>query len=282
MAYLPRAHRRSGAAYQSRWRPNARTERRYRLPLIGGLALAALIALTWGWRISAVEVTGATIVPNAALRDSVLADIQGRRWGFIPRTSVLFAAPNRLERMLRDRFALESVTVRRHRNGTLTVNVREHAIAAVWTAPEQPPRLLSQGGFVLGTASDALLQEFGVSGGTGGGTPTVPVITLTDVPASSVGDRVLGDTIVALIAATWQELQRAESEALRPRTAVPRPQSTTVDITTAGGARVSLTADASPESQLRKLRSVLQEMSDAQEKSVKSIDLRYGDRVYVQ
>src|SRR3989338_6808026 len=123
--------RRRPGAYRSRWRPEIRTKRRYRLPLLAFLGAIAFIAVTWGWRVRDVQVAGATLIPNAAIRDSVLADLQGTRWGIVPRTSVMFSSPHRIERMLRDRFALERVDVRRRRNGTVSVDVREHAIAGV-------------------------------------------------------------------------------------------------------------------------------------------------------
>lgn len=231
----------------------------------------AIAALLWGWRVRAVEVTGATIIPNAAVRDAVLAALQGSQWGVFPRTSMLLMRTGRLERTIRDQFAFATVSVRRRLNGEVRVSITEQPMVAVVRFPEGAPMLLASDGRIIAPSPESLndaqtLLDIRLVGGTMGS-----------------GEKLMSTEVLDFLRAVWAELSRT-SGSLQPTYLSDRAaQLTSFDLHTVSGAVVSVTADESTEYQLTKLRAVLQNYRtpEAQAK-LRIIDLRYGDRVYIQ
>jgi hypothetical protein len=237
-----------------------------------------MAGVVWGWRVQAVEVTGATLIPNAAIRDDVLVMLQGHRWGIFPRSSVPFVGVHDLGRTLRDRFTLASVDVRRQRHGVLGVTVVEHRISAIVQPEGQPQSLMAMTGNIVGPASERTLTALGIAGGR----PTSVLPVIRTVAPVATGERVLPETTVSFIRALWGELAGINIPPLAPQVVVLRKDSASFVIQTVGGANVVVTTDEDAEVQLAKLRSILRGLPEPQHATVRSIDLRYGDRVYVQ
>ncbi|MDO8598933.1 MAG: hypothetical protein Q7S02_02395 [bacterium] len=235
------------------------------------VGIVAIAALLWGWRVRAIEVTGATIIPNAAVRDAVLAALQGSQWGVFPRTSMLLMRTGHLERTIRDQFAFSTVSVRRRLNGEVRVSVTEQSIVAVVRFLEGAPMLLAGGGRIIAPAPESLNDAQSLLDIRLGGT------------AAGSGGQIMSADALSFLRTVWEELRRT-SDALQPEYLNDRAeQPTSFDIHTINGAVVSVTADEATERQLTKLRAVLQNYRTPEARAkLRIIDLRYGDRVYVQ
>lgn len=262
---MPRLHVRGGT-----WRRPVRPQRRWRPVVIGALLVLLVVILTVGWRVRSVEVAGATIVPNAAVRDAVLAVLQQRRWAIFPRSSMVWAGINDVERELRQRFAFARVDGKRRLNGTVVVTVSEQPIAAVARFPSGGTLLIATSGQVLGVAPESLNQG------------ALPIIQGAG-PAPATGDVFLPGSTIEFLLSLWRELELAGGS-LQPSTVNWREGSTgTVDIHTAGGVVISAATEDRPEYQLTKLKALLRDRPTPEARSaLRSIDLRYGDRVYIQ
>jgi|GEM_PF-6006241 len=254
------------------WQRRPASRRRLRRTTVFSVVgLALIIVLVWGWRIRSVEVSGSSMIPNAAVRDAILAELQGERWGIFPRSSMLLMRTGRLERMIRDQFAFASVSVRRRLNGRLDVLVTEQPIVAVVHFPNGPAMLLAGSGQIIAPAPEALndaaslvaVQWVGSAVGPGGQL----------MPADTLG----------FLQALWAELSRAGGS-LQPQSIGERSGSTSAfDIHTTGGAVVTAAVEEGTERQLVKLRAVLQQYATPDARaSIRIVDLRYGDRVYIQ
>lgn len=261
---------RSGWKHYTQPAQHRRKRPRYRfaLPLLFALLLVAVL---WGWRIQTVEVRGATIVPNAAVRDAILAELQQRRFGIVPRSSMVLVGLNGIERTIRERFAFQSVEGNRHRNDTVTFVVTEQPLAAIATFPQGVALLIGATGQVLGAAPEAL-----------NGAIALPAYQWTGDPPP-VGAALLPDATITMLRSLWDELALAGGS-LQPAVIAQRSgASDAFDLRTVGGTTVSISVTEQAADQLAKLQAVLRDRaSPAARAKLRSIDLRYGDRVYVQ
>lgn len=254
---------------------NQRTPTRTRTWRRGALVaffVVGFLALVWGWRITDVTVDGSTIIPNAAVRDAVLSELQGNWLGIFPRSSMILARPNRLERTLRQQFAFASASARRQRNGTLLVRVAEQTIAGIVEFDDGGRLLISNDGRILGPVPESLNGATGL------------IQWRASTNPMKTGGVFLPPDHASFLQQMWAELAQVANGALQPQFIGARAGSSTAfDIHTVQGTVVSVDADTQNQNQLTKLRSVLRELySSAPPKSLHSIDLRYGDRVYVQ
>jgi len=230
----------------------------------------SVIAASWGWRIRSVEVEGATLVPNAAVRDAALAELQQRRWGVFPRSSMVWVGVNALERSLRQRFAFARVDGTRRRGGAIVMTVTEQPIAAIARFEAGGAVLIAQNGQVLGIAPESLNHA-------------ALFIIQGSGQAPSTGDVFLAEPTIAFLSSLWRELELAGG-ALRPNDISTRggPDGA-FDIRTTGGVVVSAAVNVQPDYQLTKLQALLRDRPTPEARSkLRSIDLRYGDRVYIQ
>lgn len=243
---------------------------RYRSALLI-LLILSLVAVVWGWRIQTVEVQGATIVPNAAVRDAILAELQQRRFGIVPRSSMVLVGLGQLERTTRERFAFQSVAGRRHRNGIVTFTVTEQPLAALATFSQGAALLIGTTGQVLGTVPESL-----------NGATALPTYQWAGDPPS-VGAVLLPGMTIAVLRSLWDELALAGG-LLQPAVIAQRSGAPDAfDLRTVGGATVSISVTEQAGDQLAKLQAILRDRaSPAARAKLRSIDLRYGDRVYVQ
>ncbi|MBI4434598.1 hypothetical protein HY635_02165 [Candidatus Uhrbacteria bacterium] len=262
---------------QRGWRRYARASpdrRRNPRPrrFIAAIILLAIIfaSLSFGWRIRGVEVQGATIVPNAAVRDAALAVLQRQRWGVFPRSSMVWVGMNSLERELRQRFAFARVDGTRRRDGSIAIVVAEQPIAAIARFETGGAVLIARSGQVLGVAPEALNQA------------PLPTIQWAG-QAPQTGDAFLTSATLEFLLSLWRELDLAGG-ALRPSTMSRRDGSDgAFDIRTTSGTVIAVVVNDQPNDQLLKLQSLLRDRPTPEERSkLRSIDLRYGDRVYIQ
>ena len=254
------------------WQQRSRAGRRARkwaaIGVLGGVAVAALF---WSWRIRDVEVTGATIIPNAAVRDAVLTELQGSRWGVFPATSVLLARTGRLEQVIRDRFAFATVSARRHVDGRLSVSVTEQPLAALVRFEEGTAMLLAASGQLVAPFPESLNGAAGL-------------LDIQLLGASRpVGESIMPAEVLALLRGLWVMLEQSGG-ALQPQFIGGRAgQGASFDIHTQSGAVMTAAAGSGAERQLAKLRVVLQNYATPEARAkIRTIDLRYGDRVYIQ
>lgn len=230
------------------------------------------LALVWGWRITEVTVEGSTIIPNAAVRDVVFSELQGTWIGIFPRSSMILARVSRLEWTLRQQFAFASVSAQRRRHGVLMVRVTEQTIAGIVEFDHGERLLVSNEGRVLGPVPESLNGVTGL------------IQWRVATGALKAGDSLLAPEHMRFLQQVWAALAQVANGALQPQFIGSRAGSSTAfDIHTVQGAVVSVDVDAESPNQLTKLRSVLQELyGGTPPKIIRSIDLRYGDRVYVQ
>ncbi|MDP3770931.1 MAG: hypothetical protein Q8R16_01370 [bacterium] len=236
------------------------------------LILGGLCALLWGWRIQAVTVEGSTVIPNAAVRDAILAELQGNWIGIVPRSSMLLARTRRLERVLQERFAFGSASARRTWSGELIVQVTEQPIAGVVEFADGGRMLVSVAGIILGPAPESLNEA-------------ANLIRWQSLSGTMrTGESFLSAPRTALLRAIWAELDQTAGGTLRPQRIAQRAGSANeFDIHTTRGVVVSVSTDEQARDQLTKLRAVLSDAQNAtQINTLRSIDLRYGDRVYIQ
>lgn len=248
--------------------PRTVRNRRKAVPV---LVLALVLVIGWTWRIRSVEVEGATLIPNAAVRDAALSKLQGRWWGIVPRAGMLTVGLTALEDDLRDQFAFRTVEGRRHLDGRLTVRVSEQPLTGIVRFDGGNALLLGMSGQVLGQLPESLSNAETLMVFEGTGSP--PVTGVEFLPITSI----------AALQSFWRELALAAGS-LQPSVIVRRAGSTDeFDVRTAGGAVVTVTAGEQAGYQLTKLQAVLRDRPSAEQRTkLRSIDLRYGDRVYVQ
>lgn len=246
-------------------------ERPRRAKVLVLVLVLVLVITVWGWRIQTVEVRGATIVPNAAVRDAILAELQQRRFGIVQRSSMVLVGLNGIERTIRERFAFQSVEGNRHRNGTVTFAVTEQPLAALATFSQGAALLIGTTGQVLGTVPESL-----------NGATALPTYQWTgDSPP--VGAVLLPGMTIVVLRSLWDELALAGGP-LQPAVIAQRSGAADAfDLRTVGGTTVSISVTEQAADQLAKLQAVLRDRaSPAARAKLRSIDLRYGDRVYVQ
>jgi len=185
---------------------------------------------------------------------------------------MLLARTGRLEQVLQYQFAFASVSARRRLNGALAVRVVEQPIAGIAEFSDGGLLLVSAKGNILGPVPESL-----------NGAANVMHWRLTRGPMKT-GDVFLPPEHVALLQSLWAVLAQAAGGALQPQFIGQREDSeTTFDIHTAQGTVISVSADDRGSDQLTKLRSVVRDLyRDSPSRTLRSIDLRYGDRVYVQ
>lgn len=271
-----------------RWR-GARSSARRRQPLrwqsgshdrrrrwFVAISIAAVIggftAGVWGWRIRDVTVEGASVVPNAAVRDAALAMLAERRVAVIPRSSMLLGGTRDIRERLRQQFAFSSVTTDRgFRMGALRIHIVEQAVSAV---------LLPDGrGFLVGASGHCIgrLPSDGVSFPQG-----VPIIEGNGC-VGGIGDRAMDRETIAFLDRVWKTLDTTATPALRPSRVLWNAESRDAALRTANTATISVTAREHREYQVEKLLQFLASRPlPADQTEVRSVDLRYGNRVYVR
>jgi cell division septal protein FtsQ len=244
--------------------------RRRRAVLVIVIVIVA-VSILWGWRIQTVEVRGATIIPNAAVRDAILAELQQRRFGVFPRSSMLLVGLNDLERSIRERFAFQAVEAKRHRNGTVVFTVTEQPLAALATFPNGAKLTVGVTGQALGVAPEALNNATSLMALQWNGDPP------------SIGASLVAEPAITALRSVWEELALAGGP-LQPTLILQLSGSTDAfNLRTTSGATVSVSTSEHAGDQLRKLRALLRDYpSPVARAKLRSIDLRYGDRVYIQ
>ncbi|MDO8622560.1 MAG: hypothetical protein Q7R80_04990, partial [bacterium] len=192
--------------------------------------------------------------------------------GIAPRSSMLLARTGRLERVLQERFAFGSVSARRTWKGELIVQVTEQPIVGVVEFADGGKMLVSVAGIILGPAPESLNEA----------TNLIRWQSLSG--AMRTGESFLTATRTALLRAIWTELDQTAGGTLRPQRIIQRAGSADeFDIHTTRGVVVSVSTDEQARDQLTKLRAVLSDAQNATRiTTLRSIDLRYGDRVYIQ
>ena len=258
--------------------PKRRVRRKW-WSVLSGIGVVAFAVFLGSIRIQTVEVTGAgVLVPNAAIRDAVQNVLQERRWGIFPRSRAVFVGSRALERQLQTQFALGSVRVTRGwRGGALHVVVAEQSVVGVASFDDGVAVMLSVSGVSFGELPEQLRTSLST-----GDRPLVPVIRLGGTP-TALGQQVLTPEAIALLSGAWGILR--EGNVLAEPSYVTRVSGsrTSFDLVTVRGVRVSLSAEDTPTTQLEKLRTLLTEPTfAAKAANVRSVDVRYGDRVYVQ
>lgn len=248
--------------------------RRWRRLVVIATVLAAGGWMLFGWRVQTVEVSGTTLTSPGAIRDAVLARLQRSTWmGFTPQSYMLLMHPGRIADELEQEFNLANVAIHRQMNGTLRVATTEQTIAAILMPNGGAPYLIGATGLLIGPAPDFVTATKTVN----------TIIVRTPLANAATGVRVLAPEAMSVLREIWSALARLDGS-LRPSYAGPRQDSpSTVDVTTASGAVIIITTLEALEPQLEKLQILLSSRPTESERAkLRSIDLRYGDRVYVQ
>lgn len=154
----------------------------------------------------------------------------------------------------------------------LTVRVTEQTIAGIAAFDSGERLLVSNDGHILGPMPESLNGATGL------------IEWRSSAGPMKIGDAFLTPEHAVFLRQVWLELTQVANHALQPQFIGSRAGSSTAfDIHTEQGTVVSVDADAQNQNQLTKLRTVLRELySGTTTKTLHSIDLRYGDRVYVQ
>ncbi|MBI4142627.1 hypothetical protein HY480_02005 [Candidatus Uhrbacteria bacterium] len=238
------------------------------------------VVLAASVRVQAVEVSGAGVfVPNAAIRDAALDALQGRRFVVLPRSSIVFLANRDLSTALQSRFSLQSVAVRREwRQRGVRIVVAEQPVAGVVEHDSGASFIVNGSGIVLGPIPDQLRSTLHLAD-----QPVVPVFRITG-PLPSASDTVLPPAAIELVGGAWVILREGGHALGAPTIASHRIGSEAVfDLTTTRAVRVSLSIAEVPTAQLEKLRTMLTDPAfAARAATIRSLDVRYGDRVYAQ
>ncbi|MDO8463284.1 MAG: hypothetical protein Q7S96_03360 [bacterium] len=249
-------------------------------PLVLTVAFLVLAgAIIWGWRISDVRVSGATLIPNAVVRDAALVALAGKQWVIFPNTSIIVGGYRAIPEMLREEFAFTSVTTDLKRHGVLELTVQEQDIAAIVYTTDGASYLVGAQGDILLAASPELREALLA---TEAGSALIGITW--NVPASALGDEPLLSTEqLRFLKRMWDTLAIAGA-GLQPDVIVPRYGATEdFDIRTRSGAIVTTTTQGDTTYQITKLNAVLHDRQTPEERQrIRSVDLRYDDRVYVQ
>lgn len=246
------------------------------------LVLILVLATTgtaWAWTINDITVDGATYVPNATIRDVALETLSERRWGVIPRRSVMFGGMrSTLREVLHKQFVLDDIHFSRS-GSTLSIRVVEPSLAAVLFTAGGGSAFVTGDGSLVQQRTDRAREEILAS------EQAKNLLVLSwAVPLETVGPKPLDAERLASLRLLWTVLQSEGGPALAPSFAAPKyGNAGDFDVTTASGASVSLTTQEPAERQAEKLRAVLRDRAKPEQRAaIRSIDLRYGDRVYIQ
>lgn len=261
------------------WRTTPAPPRRVRRWCIAATCTALVILGTVRvWQVRDVRVDGTRVIPSAVLRDDALTIIAGHHWGIIPRASILTQQYRAIAPALRTGYALESVTLNLGRGSVLHVQVQEQPIAGILFTADGESLILSTQGTVIVTASpsvrEAILAE---------DTEARLMLIRAAVPHATLGEQPYTSRQISVLQVLWTFLMHA-GDALRPEGIIPKPGTTEdFDIMTVAGTTIIVTTSGEEGAQLSKLTAVLQDPQiRARQHELRSIDLRFGDRVYVQ
>ncbi|MBI4433867.1 hypothetical protein HY632_03770 [Candidatus Uhrbacteria bacterium] len=275
MAHSWRSSHRTSRTTPSWQRPHPHRWRRWgKLVLVVGVMGSGYAWLLWGWQIEDVEVVGATLVSNTVVRDVFLGELQGNRWGVVPRRSVAWGGVGGIAARLRERYAFAGVTVERRWSTRPRMQITEQHIVAMAQYAAPTPVLLAAPGTVIGVAPPAFRAA---------AAETLPRIIFGDRAIPDVGASAIAPAALTFLRALWGDLD-AIGGAYEPAHIAPRGASSTEYVLhTTGGIAITVTTSEGMDRQREKLRIVLQGRVAANPKSsTRTIDVRYGDRVYLQ
>lgn len=237
--------------------------------LVGGWAWAV-----WGWQFEDVEVQGATLVPNAEIRDVTLSAMERRRWGMVPQRSIILGGLRAMTAELKDQYALDMIRIERRWSTRPLLRVAERRIVAIARDVADNAVLLAEQGQVIGVASPAFRAAAG----------ELLVLAYTDARETPrIGTPIIAESALTFLRALWGDLM-ATGGAYRPDHVTARGSSATeYVIHTVGGVAITVSASEETDRQREKLRAVLQHrLLPNPKNAARTIDVRYGDRVYLQ
>ncbi|MDO8425617.1 MAG: hypothetical protein Q7T01_03855 [bacterium] len=275
------AHRtRSGSQWRAQRTSGSRGARSAkRAVALCVLVLTSALAAVYGWRIQSVRVEGAHLLPGAVVRDAALQALAVPAWGVIPGNSVLTGAYRRIPALLREQFALAEASVNLGRRGVLSITIREQDVAAIGYTQDGGSVLVSARGDILLDATPELREAIRASD-----TAAALLVIIWPVPRSALGEGpLLTAEQLTFLGHVWGDLHLAGA-GLRPESLMPKYGATDdFDIRTISGAVVTVSTKVDTSSQITKLRGVLHDRASPEARSaIRSIDLRYGDRVYIR
>jgi hypothetical protein len=275
---MPRASHRSSSPRRiqsGHWRHSVARRRRRRLPGWARLALfifAVGVAVVWSWRIQSVDVSGGDHIPLAAVRNAVLNELAGKRWGLVPQSSMLLSDTALIEDRIREEFVFASVVARRTLHRELRIIVEPHEVFAITSF---------SGGMHGALSSTGILHSLALV--------PVPVVTEAswlrfvwpgDAPA--LGTQVMSTAALSGLQRLWETLQTA-TDPLPPTRVVPLGQSVTdFVIETDLGTQVLVSTTVDIAGQNEKLRAILRDQQLAPDVLPTRIDVRFGERVYIE
>lgn len=118
--------------------------------VIGGIVV--LIKLP-AWQVRNVEVEGAHVADPGDVREFVMAELQGKRLFFLPKTSILMVPEHRLEKGLKDHFSrFQTVEVDRKNFSTILVTVSEFQGVSLWCKDQDTCFFMDQNGIAFAKA----------------------------------------------------------------------------------------------------------------------------------
>ncbi|MFH1430651.1 MAG: hypothetical protein ABIG71_03975 [Candidatus Uhrbacteria bacterium] len=261
------------------WRSQRRTRRlpRRRNALI--LLLAAIVVCCFfTFRIRDISVSGAEIVPVAAVRERADDWLTGKHWMVFPNSAILSGGSRELENQLLGQLGLVAVHVHKRINGTLDIQVEESPVAAVVLFSDGVRALLSSDGRCLHQV--AQLQAAQVSEAL---QDSVMTIHWPTTRPDACEDGFIVREHLSALSVFWGEL-RVAGEGMEPAYANPAYENLRdFDLVTTGGVIFSFSAESQIDDQVRKLRALLNERKTKEERgALGHVDLRFGDKIYLR
>ncbi len=117
--------------------------------IVGSIVLIRLSA----WQVRDVEVVGAHVADPGDVKEFVQNQLQGNKFFFFPRTSIVLVPEHSLEKKLKEQFPrFQTVSVTRKSFSALTVTVSEYQGVYLWCVDDSTCYFMDQNGIAFAPA----------------------------------------------------------------------------------------------------------------------------------
>jgi hypothetical protein len=259
-------------------------------------ALAVLGALGgWIWfvgfsptfRIDEIEIRGNETIPKWEIRDAVTDALKGRRWLFMPKSSLLVVSEAELADALAERYVLETVTVSKRPPRTLVVELKERVSAVLLQMPDGRQGLVDLQGTVtrLYRPEEAIeaVRKLGPTLGEreGAPRPTYPVIIDERDERLELREEALKPNVVqAAIDLPGLFEERFGRSPYYEDVRIDGKAAVTLRVRASEGWSIYLDAGQDLREQLMNAEIVLRTKVGAERAQLDYIDVRFGEKVF--
>lgn len=247
----------------------------WKLKILLILAAIIFIATAWFfcfssfWKIREVSVNGLDRMSSEEIQQMLNTELDGRKFLFLPKDNLLFFDEEKFAAAIKDKYRFQGVAVHKKIPGKVVIDIREKPLACVWNEGDKYYYVDIEG-YVVSEVNPIDLAD-----------RKYPLIANASPLRLAAGKIQVGLDCLAAAAALFKKTAE-KALGINIEKFIVDQEMETIKIQTPEGLLISFDSIGDLDKQLEKLAALKNQKLKDDFFKKKSIDLRFGDKIYYQ